>query len=212
MIPKKTMLIGAIATVGLTAAGSIAYAAIPDPNGTIHGCYDKAIGSLRVIDPGTKGPINGKCLPSETPIAWSQTGPKGDPGPAGPKGDRGDPGPSHAYVASPPGVAGIGGNWTDVATLSLPAGTYVLTGEIMAANSADQFTEGGCQLPSSRISVFTVPAKPSFEAAQATVVVPNVITLSEPGTVTLRCIALGGAKSFSAENPSLTATQVGAVN
>jgi hypothetical protein len=122
-IPRCLQVAG-LAAVGaavLCAAGAFAYASIPDAGGTIHGCYDKAIGQLRVIDTASSDPISGKCLSTETAITWSQTGPKGTPGTpgtpgkdgtpgqdgtngaAGPKGDKGDQG--DAGPAGTPNVA-----------------------------------------------------------------------------------------------------------
>ena len=58
-----------VAAIGaLTAAGSLAYASIPDVGGTIHGCYDTALQRLRVIDTASDDPIKGKCLANEKPI------------------------------------------------------------------------------------------------------------------------------------------------
>ena len=54
----------------------IAYAAIPDSGGVIHGCYKSNNGTLRVIDTAVT-----QCDNSETPIQWSQTGPQGSPAP-----------------------------------------------------------------------------------------------------------------------------------
>ncbi len=56
--------------------------------GVIQGCYKSQNGQLRVIDPATQ-----VCLPSETLISWSQTGPVGPQGPIGPQGPQGDTGP-----------------------------------------------------------------------------------------------------------------------
>ena len=84
IISPTFAVIGAFAVVG-----AIAYAAIPDPNGVIHGCYMKTNGSLRVIDPSSS-----RCSPNEVPIAWNQTGREGPAGPAGP------PGPSHGQASS----------------------------------------------------------------------------------------------------------------
>jgi hypothetical protein len=63
--------------------------------GVINGCYKSQNGQLRLIDPATD-----HCLPSETAISWSQTGPQGPPGPPGPKGDKGDKGDPGASGAS----------------------------------------------------------------------------------------------------------------
>ena len=89
----RWLLAGAV--VGSIVAGGAAFAAIPDSSGVINGCYQKNVGNLRVIDPGS----GDKCRPSEIPISWSQTGPKGATGatgatgPQGPKGDTGATGP-----------------------------------------------------------------------------------------------------------------------
>jgi type VI secretion system secreted protein Hcp len=89
----------AIPTVAaLGAGGAVALAAIPGEDGTIQGCYSRVTGSLRVAENADD------CRTFETPIAWNQRGPKGDPGipgPAGPKGDTGAQGP-----AGPPGASG----------------------------------------------------------------------------------------------------------
>jgi hypothetical protein len=74
--------------------GAVAYAAIPDGSGVIHGCYSKRDGTLRVIDTATGASCSAA---KESPLTWNQAGP---PGPPGPKGDKGDPG----SVASLSGV------------------------------------------------------------------------------------------------------------
>ena len=82
--------------------GGAAYAAIPDANGVIHGCYDKQSGKLRVIDSEEGQPK--ACGNGETPLSWSQQGPQGVPGsegPRGPEGPQGDTGPQ-----GPAGVSG----------------------------------------------------------------------------------------------------------
>jgi hypothetical protein len=68
----------AAAVAALALAGGIAYAAIPDPTGMIHGCFKTVGGQLRVIDTSTTN-----CLPSETAISWNQVGAQGTPGVSG---------------------------------------------------------------------------------------------------------------------------------
>jgi len=78
--------------VGL-AAGGIAYASIPGPDGVIHSCYLKSGGALRVID------STGKCKSTETSLNWNQkgaTGAKGATGPSGASGPTGPTGPARA--------------------------------------------------------------------------------------------------------------------
>ena len=84
---SRWFVLGAV--VGSVLVGGAAFAAIPDSNGVINGCYQKNVGNLRVIDPSA----GDSCRPSEIPISWSQTGPQGPAGPQGPKGDTGATGP-----------------------------------------------------------------------------------------------------------------------
>src|SRR4051794_37213027 len=93
------------AAVGSTA---IAYAAIPDADGTVHGCVNQA-GILRVIDPST----GAKCNASDTALTFNQHGVPGAAGPAGatgPAGPMGATGPTGAAgAAGPAGAAGVSG-------------------------------------------------------------------------------------------------------
>src|SRR5258705_2792277 len=83
---RRLVLLG----VGVSAlAGGIAYASIPDSNGTIHACLLPGLGQVRLIDPS-----HDQCKPNETPISWSQTGPQGLPGPKGDTGPQGPQGPA----------------------------------------------------------------------------------------------------------------------
>jgi hypothetical protein len=58
----------------IVALGGAAFAAIPDSNGTIHGCYQKTNGTLRVVD------ASSDCRSSELGLDWNQKGPPGPPG------------------------------------------------------------------------------------------------------------------------------------
>ena len=49
MRPSPALVVAIVALV--VALAGVAYATIPDSGGVIHGCYLKAVGSLRVIDP-----------------------------------------------------------------------------------------------------------------------------------------------------------------
>jgi hypothetical protein len=63
-----------VSVLGLV--GSHARAAIPSPDGTYYGCYLKATGTLRIVDPSKQ-----TCLPKlEVQVIWSQRGPQGAPG------------------------------------------------------------------------------------------------------------------------------------
>ena len=96
-VSKK--LITAITSILVVAAGSAAFAAIPDAGGVIHACYLKSGGSIRVIDATTM-----TCKATESALDWNQQGQQGLPGPQGPKGDTGAAGP--AGPAGPQGAKG----------------------------------------------------------------------------------------------------------
>jgi hypothetical protein len=71
-------LVVAAAAIFALAAG-IAYAAIPDANGTYHACMLKTLGTIRIVDPATQ-----RCNATlETAIAFGQKGDQGLQGPAG---------------------------------------------------------------------------------------------------------------------------------
>jgi hypothetical protein len=78
----------ASAVMGLTLAGGLAWASIPDANGVIHGCYKDVSGDLRVVDSATSS-----CKNNETSLVWNQAGTPGPQGPAGPQGPQGPEGP-----------------------------------------------------------------------------------------------------------------------
>lgn len=72
-------------------------------------------------------------LPAGAPGPKGDTGAKGDPGP---KGDPGTDGIGPAYITTNQASTGLGDSSspTNLATLSLPAGRYTLTGETLLDN------------------------------------------------------------------------------
>jgi hypothetical protein len=150
--PKLTALVAGV--VAAVAAGSAAFAAIPDGNGVIHGCYLKSGGTLRVVDSTT-----GSCSSKETSLNWNQQGlpgPKGDTGDKGDKGDKGDPGdPGAPGPATLPtvyitrvGNAQVpkGGSPVQLASLTLPAGTYLVSVNAHAGDGVSGSIDADCSL------------------------------------------------------------------
>jgi hypothetical protein len=110
---RRMVLLG---TVALASIAGVAYAAIPDSSGVIHGCYVTKTGVLSVID------SSAKCGASQTALNWNQTGPKGATGPAGPAGSVGPAGPAGAKGdPGPIGPAGPAGAKGDTGSAG-PAG------------------------------------------------------------------------------------------
>jgi hypothetical protein len=81
MLTRRRVALAALSVVAIS-AGGIAYAAVPDGTGVIHGCRANASGTLRVID-SEQGE---GCRPSETALDWNQRGRQGPDGPPGPAG------------------------------------------------------------------------------------------------------------------------------
>ena len=104
-------------------AVAIAQAAIPDNGGTIHGCYQKESGDLRVVDdPST-------CSNAETSLSWSQTGPQGPTGPTGatgPQGIQGPPGTNDLFASHNRASVVQDENSEVVGLSNLPVGTYLI--------------------------------------------------------------------------------------
>lgn len=89
---QSKVLAGLTTGLVIGAGSAVVFAAIPDGNGVIHGCYRSsgalANGSLRIIDSAAQ-----TCNNNETALAWNQTGPQGPAGPTGPQGPAGSGGP-----------------------------------------------------------------------------------------------------------------------
>jgi hypothetical protein len=58
-------------TALIVAVGGVAYATIPDSSGTIHGCFQKRGGDLRVVESASD------CRSSEQTISWNAGGESG---------------------------------------------------------------------------------------------------------------------------------------
>jgi len=119
-------------------AAHTAYAAIPDGNGVIHGCYNAVNGSTRIIDTA-----DSSCKANELPIQWNQQGPAGATGAAGPVGPSGPIGATGA--TGPMGPAG-------------PVGATGATGPMGPAGPTGPIVEAFCA------EVDRLPGNPSAEA------------------------------------------------
>jgi hypothetical protein len=126
-------------------------------------------------DPGEQGPpgaAGSAGAPGETGAAGPQ-GPEGPEGPAGPAGETGAAGPQ-----GPAGADGTGPAWLDIgeptvytasdthtlATVTLPAGTYLLSAQVYVTNGAS----------SNSVSFLTC----TYEAA-----LPNAVLSAQPPVI-----------------------------
>jgi hypothetical protein len=218
---SKRKIAAVAAGIAAVAAGSVAFAAIPDGNGVIHGCYGKPgsarPGAVRVIDTG-----NGEaCTSNQSPLNWNQPGPTGPTGAKGDKGDTGDagqPGPATLAPAYIKRVSQKDIPITDslpealIASLSLPAGTYVVsvTGHdrVDAANVLD----GHCKLYKNTKSgtLLDETLAKSDDALAGSIAMTEMVGSGSAFTVDLYCDS-GGEDDNFVNSVELTAYQTGAV-
>jgi hypothetical protein len=83
---RNLVVAGMAALTVLFGAAVVAWASIPDGAGTIHACYDKSNGLVRIVDESTE------CRRGEFPVEWAVQGPAGEPGERGEQGPPGQPG------------------------------------------------------------------------------------------------------------------------
>ncbi len=67
---RTRLAVIATGVVAMLMLGSFAWASIPDEAGTIHGCYDKGTGVLRVTDTTTNTPK--RCTAKELALEWQK--------------------------------------------------------------------------------------------------------------------------------------------
>jgi hypothetical protein len=142
---RTARLLIAVAAVFVVTAGA-AYAtgglgSIVGSDGVIHGCYQKFNGDLHLVAADAT-----QCSSGQLPIAWNQTGPKGEKGDPGAKGDAGPQGIQGARgTAGANGVSGyeIGGDtFTVTAGDALTLARVCPTGKVVVGGGAWLFTNG----------------------------------------------------------------------
>lgn len=148
MSRRVRLAAGAAATAAAALVGGVAWSAIPDSGGVIHGCYQKQQGMLRVIDDAA-----GTCRPAEVAISWNTVGPQGTPGPQGEQGPPGPQGPQGEQGSQgeqgpqgpegPQGPQGPGLSGFEVATHGEPSGDSVFVTSIATCPSGKRLIAGG---------------------------------------------------------------------
>jgi hypothetical protein len=213
----RLAVVASFLVVGAAAAG-VGYASIPS-GGTIHGCYLKYVGLLRVIDTAA----GGACTSAEMKLDWNQSGPQGPPGPPGPPGVQGPPGQDGAgpaYVASADGPSPqFAGSSTQILTLTVPAGDYILAGKLVATNEATgnvgttfvtcSITDGSGAVDTSSAQVESGPSSGAPNGRE-TLSLLAAVQPAAPTTYDIECNAEGNLTSAS--DARLVATAVRSVN
>lgn len=200
----------ALATVGvLLVAGGIAYATIPDSSGAIHACYKvdpkgnlDGNATLRVIDPSATKPDSAACKKDEQALDWNQQGVQGPPGPTGPSDVWSVDGYDAGFKNLPFQTS------VDLATTTLPAGSYFVQAETEAENILSTSTDYFCDLVDSST---TYQETRVTSSDWVTIPVQAVITLGSSDTISFQCEAANTAGS-EAFNWQLAAIKIGTVH
>ena len=230
-LTSRRLRIAGLATVaaaGLSAIGAVAYASIPDADGTFHACVSKGTSVLRVIDKADSSPVN-RCFASETEVHWNQTGAQGVPGAPGAKGDKGDPGAK----GDPGGVidayADGGGAFGEVpipddslphvvASKQVPAGNYAVyaTGTAKNFDAAEFYCDtlvvGEDVIAEADVNV---QGRTTGSFVRAQVAMVGHASLAAPGTIQFVCTVLSGrthSMDTGIADPSLVILPVGAIH
>ena len=218
--PSPGTLIALLALV--VASGGVAYAAIPDSGGAIHGCYSGS-GSLRVVDRDS-GAI---CKGSETALTFNQTGPPGPRGEDGLDGEDGEDGldgldgldaddaafrgedeleprGSSEAVSAPDGaVSSWKPRFAPQRSVELPAGRWVITATAVAKNHKTGAATFDCRLRAGGKvidSIDDIPLGASGTGREREAFALNAAArLADAGSAELQCrsAAPGGVRSAS---------------
>jgi uncharacterized low-complexity protein len=198
-----------VATLALfVALGGASYAATQLPKNSVGTKQLKknAVTGQKIA----KGAVTKAKLGADATAALrGPAGPKGDPGAPGAKGDQGPAGPSEALTAEAPDETLVDTEGTEITSLSLPAGQWLLF--------ADLSPEGTSGAPSAvcYTSVVTPPKKTSrTELAvgdQAELILVEPLTLSAPTEVPVFCEASGGTFTVYGEETTVVAVRLGAL-
>jgi len=157
----------------------------------------------------------GACKGSETQIPASELGVTG---PQGGEGDTGDRGPSNGFASFTDGPVFLPfSTFTTIASLSLPAGSFLVLAKASITNDAGTGDTGArCRLVSpatqadeALAGLEDVNIAGSADAGVITMIVAT--TLATPGDMTLRCRNEGGGTT-NARFIKLSAIQVGALS
>jgi hypothetical protein len=158
---------------------------------------------------------NGTLLEEDfAPDALPGTGPKGDKGDKGDTGDTGPIGPSTGYGATTAGALAWNGAFQTVQSLTLPAGSYVLNGQVFANNNNAANAIVDCDLridgtPIDDGDDLVRMGNNNAPAERLHLVQSGAATFAAETTVTIACDTDVTPGSWS--NRVLTAVKVGAL-
>lgn len=139
--------------------------------------------------------------------------PAGATGPAGARGETGPPGPSEAYVDRTTTQIAISSSGTLAASLSLPAGSYVISGRVSVFNNGIQ-SSGDCALYSGVTQIDKAEFELEASAGINILPVSTQAAVNTAGTITVQLTCTeqeAGGVDVRISERSLIATRVGSL-
>jgi hypothetical protein len=137
-------------------------------------------------------------------------GPAGPTGPTGPEGAAGANGVGHAYVFVTPSdsLVSLDNSFPTVASVTVPAGSYLIFGKTWLQNTDGSDQDGICNLSTGDHTRVRLGGYNSAGYFQSVVVQDTVVNVTDGTTISMTCATYNGG----AENSKLTAIAVDAIN
>ncbi len=152
---------------------------------------------------------NHSLLARDFKMGQLPAGPRGQAGPQGAVGPAGPRGPSDGFSDFELPVSNIGEAGTYLASLSLPAGNFVVDASTRLANPASGSAVADCRLlgPMQGYEIVEELGDHSTADHDSFVALGYGMKLTAPAKVSLWC-AISSGTEIAAYNPSITAVQV----
>ena len=193
------------------ALGGTGYAATGgfSSGGALHACANGE-GVIRLVKPGKK------CKKGQTAVAWNQTGPKGAAGAKGATGAAGAPGtnglegprgPSAGFEAYNDSAGNFGPAAVPgkvMGKLAVPAGNYMVTAKLIVGSDEG---EAQCRLENNETADADY-SDAALEPGRFTISLESTASFSTPGEWMVKCMAISGDSSISAQQLKIQAIQV----
>jgi len=151
---------------------------------------------------GPQGPM-GLQGPTGTTGA---TGPAGPAGPTGPQGPAGANGVGHAYVDSNDSAVTLDNSFPVVASVTVPAGSYLIFGKSFVFNGDSSDQDVTCKLSTGDLVTTRLLAAPNGQASVS--LQDTAVSVPDATTITMSCATFNGGAEYS----KLTAIAVNAIN
>ena len=175
------------------ALGGVSYAAVKLPRNSVgsRAIKKNAVTGAKVKDSSLTGADIRNSSLTAADFAGSVTGPAG---PQGSAGVAGAPGPSDAYASHVPGGVNSSSTEADLTSVSVPAGSYVVTAKLYGLRQGEGTTDLLCSLWNGSEQLDFTHADPNNPADQPYVQLPleGFATVTGPATFRLACSGSGG--------------------